>query len=51
MFVYKFCHEVRGQPGLYFNEAITLWVGGVVFQYNQWYGLLSTTALAWLSRG
>lgn len=45
MFVNRLCHEVRGQPASYFNKAIMLWRGGVVLQYNQWCGLLSTMAL------
>ena len=51
MFVYKFFHEVRGQPASYFNKAIMLWLEGVVFQHNQWHGLLLTTALVRLRQG
>lgn len=48
MFVCEFCRDLRGQPVSYFNKAIMLWLGGVVFQ---WYGLLLTTALVRLKWG
>lgn len=51
MFECKCWRDVRGQPVLYRNKAIMLWLGGVVFQHYQWYGLLLTTALVRLKWG